>query len=67
MVSTLKDYPDVLTVQQVAEILGIGKNTAYQLINDHVIGCRRIGRSIRVPKSCLIDYLNSARYTVPTS
>lgn len=63
----LKDYPDVLTVQQVAEILGVGKNTAYQLIKEHAIGCRRVGRSIRVPKICLIDYLNSARYTVSNS
>lgn len=61
----LKDYPDVLTVKQVSEILGIGENAAYKLVNDHMIGSRRVGRRILVPKVCLIDYLNSARYTVP--
>lgn len=62
----LKDYPDVLTVKQVAEILNIGINAAYGLINERTIGSHRIGKSIRVPKSCLIDYINSARFGVST-
>jgi excisionase family DNA binding protein len=60
----LKDYPDVLTVAQLAEILGISRNSAYRLVNERTIGSRRIGRAIRIPKACLIDYLNSARYSV---
>ncbi len=60
----LNNYPDVLTVRQVAEILGICENSAYRLIQDRAIGSRKVGRAIRVPKVCLIDYLNSARYTV---
>lgn len=59
----LNNYPDVLTVAQLAEILGVCKNAAYRLIQSRAIGCRRVGRSIRVPKVCVIDYLNSARYT----
>ena len=57
-------YPDVMTVKQVAEALGICRNKAYQMINNHVLGCKRIGRRIVVPKSCLIDYLESSRYNV---
>lgn len=60
----LKEYPDVLTVKQVAEILEIGINAAYRLIHNNTIGSVRVGRSIRVPKMCVIDYLTSARYTV---
>lgn len=60
----LKDYPDVLTVKQVAQVLGICENSAYQLIRDKAIGSRRVGRKIIVPKSCVHDYLNSARYSV---
>lgn len=60
----LKDYPDVLTVKEVAKILGIGINSAYKLINEHTIGSRRIGRKIIIPKVCLVDYLNSARYLI---
>lgn len=59
-----KELPDILTVPQVAQALGIGKNTAYRLVNDRVIGSKHIGRKIIVPKACLVDYVLSARYTV---
>lgn len=58
------EYPDILTPANVAKALGIGKNTAYKLIEEHTIGSRRIGRKIIIPKVCLIDYAQSARYTV---
>lgn len=57
-------FPDILTVMQVAEALGIGKNKAYALINDRVIGSKRIGRKILIPKCCLIDYIQSSVYNV---
>lgn len=60
----LKDYPDVLTPRQVAEVLGICENSVYRLIRQRAIGSRRIGRKIIVPKVCVMDYLTSARYTV---
>ena len=60
----LKEYPDVLTVEQVAQILNIGINAAYRLVNSQEIGYRRIGKSIRGPKVCVVDYLVSSRYTV---
>lgn len=60
----LSKYPDVLTVQQVAEVLLIGINKAYELVNLRIIGSKRIGRGIRIPKACLIDYLESSRYNV---
>ncbi len=60
----LNKYPDVLTVQQLAEILHIGINKAYELINRRVIACKRIGRRILIPKICVIDYLESSRYNI---
>ena len=60
----LNEYPDVLTVKQVAEILHIGLNSAYKLVNEQTIGSRRVGTKFIVPKVCLTDYLNSARYLV---
>ena len=60
----LNNYPDVLTVKQLAEVLNIGHNAAYQLVKRQEIGVKRIGRAIRIPKSCVIMYLNSARYIV---
>lgn len=59
-----REYPDIMTVPEVANALGIGKNTAYLLIKNKEIGCKHIGRKIIVPKKCLVDYVLSARYTV---
>lgn len=60
----LRDYPDVLTVKQVAGILGIGLNSAYRLVKEKQIGCVRVGKRILIPKVCVADYLTSARNTV---
>ena len=59
-----KEYPDILTVSQAAKALGIGRNTVYQLVHTHQIGCKRIGTKFIIPKAFLIDFLLSARYTV---
>ena len=61
------DYPDVMSVEQLAKALGIGRNSAYELIRSREIGSKRIGRKILVPKSCVIDYVQSARYTIVKS
>lgn len=50
--------PLVLSVPEVAKVLHIGRNTAYQLVNTGVIRSIRIGRNIRVPQSALLEYLN---------
>ena len=57
-------YADILTVKEVAEILGIGINKAYEMVNLRIIGSKRIGRRILVPKVCLIDYVESSRYNI---
>ena len=56
----LKEYPDVCTVKEVAQILKIGSNSAYKLINNGMIKSRRIGRIYRIPKICVIEYLQCA-------
>mgnify|MGYP004696539993 CR=1 FL=1 len=49
--------PLVLSVDDLTEILGIGRNTAYELIRYGKIKSVRIGHQIRVPKDSLLDYL----------
>lgn len=56
-----KEYPDILTVSQVAEALGIGKKSVYTLIREKKLGHIRIGRKIIVPKVCLEDFISSAK------
>lgn len=54
----------MLTVAQMQKALGIGKNTAYKLINSGAIRSFRLeGKSIRVLKPWLIDYVLSSCYT----
>lgn len=53
-----EDLPIVLTVTNVAEILGVGKNTAYDLIRSGAVKSFRVGRQIRVSKSAFLDYLS---------
>lgn len=46
----LENYPDVLKVEDIAEILRVGRNTSYNLINSQAIKSIKIGRNIRIPK-----------------
>ena len=63
MINVFENYPDIMTVKQLASALGIGANSAYELVNTKVIGSRKVGRKILIPKSCLIDFVDVARYT----
>lgn len=51
---------EALTVYQLAKALQIGRNAAYNLIHSGQIRSITIGRSIRIPRSALLDYLNRA-------
>lgn len=54
----LEEYPDILTVAEMREILFIGRNKAYQLLNDKIIKGTRIGRTWRISKSDIVKYLD---------
>lgn len=56
----LEDYPDVLKVEQVAEILNIGINQAYHYVADGTIPSLRFGRSIRISKAAIMRLLEVA-------
>ncbi len=59
-----KDFPDVLSVPQVAQALGIGRKAAYALVNEKKLGAIRVGRTIKVPKFSLEEFVKTARYNV---
>ena len=50
-------YPDVLSVNQLCEILDIGKNTAYRLLQSGEIKSIKIGKVYKIPKKTLKDYI----------
>lgn len=55
----LEDYPDVLTVLEVKEILGIGKNMVYKLLTDKKIKAKKLGHNWIIAKSNLIEFILS--------
>ncbi len=55
----LQEYPDILTPKEAMEILGIGKNLFYKLLNDGEIPAKRIGNKMwRISKKDLIYYIS---------
>lgn len=53
----LDGYKDVLTVNDLYEILPIGRNKIYELLNNNTIKNIHIGKKIIIPKKSLIEYL----------
>lgn len=62
--NTFREYPDIVSVEQMTEMLGIGRNTAYKLLNNGSIKSIRIGRVHKIPKQSVISYLNNAMISV---
>ena len=52
-----ENLPLVLSVPELASVLHIGRNAAYDLVNSGQIRCVRIGKNIRIPQSALLEYL----------
>lgn len=53
----LKDYPDVMSIEQMCEILSVSTKTGYKLLKDGKICCLKVGRAYRIPKAHLFTYL----------
>ena len=56
------EYTDLLSINELQNALGIGRTSAYRLINNGEVSHIRIGKSIRVPKRHLIDFINRSCY-----
>jgi len=39
------EYDDMVTVEEMQKMIGVGKNTAYNLLKENKIKCFRIGRN----------------------
>ena len=58
--TTFEALPDILNVQQVREVLGIGRKGVYNLLDSRKITHFKIGNAYKIPKSALIDYINQS-------
>ena len=54
----LEEYPDVLSINETMEILGVSRNLLYNLIHTGAIPAIRIGKKLwRINKQALIKYI----------
>ena len=56
-IKRLSEYPDILTVDEVSELLGVSTKTVYKLLKEGQIEKRAVGRAFRIPKINVTDFL----------
>ena len=57
-----KKEPDVMQVKDVVRLLHCSKNTVYKLIHEGRIDTIKVGRSILIPKTALVEMMVNERY-----
>ena len=55
--SILKDYPDIMTVEEMCNALGVCTKTGYKLIRENKIQHLKVGKAYRIPKAHLLEYM----------
>src|SRR5581483_8401341 len=68
----MAELPDLLTVEEAAELVRIGRTAAYQLTRRYLatdgaegMPVRRIGRQLRVPRELLESWVGTTLHPVP--
>ena len=54
---SMEDIPLILKVTDIMVLLGIGRNTAYELLRCGAIRSIRVGKQLRIPKEAVVEYL----------
>lgn len=53
----LNEYPEILTTEEACEVLRVGYNTLYDLLQSGKLKAYRNGRLWRIPKKSIIEYV----------
>lgn len=51
------EYRDLVTIEDLCEMLSIGKNAAYALLGSGAIKAFRINRVWKIPKKSVVEYV----------
>ncbi len=54
---SIREYPDILSVLDVMEILRIGRISVYGFIRENKLSARKIAGKYRIPKTSLIEFI----------
>lgn len=57
------EYDEILSIEDVMEILHIGKNSVYSLLKSNEIRNIRVGKRYIVPKQSVINFIAAIRKT----
>ncbi len=52
-----KNYPDVVTPNDLQVMLNIGRNTVYTILKEGLIKTIKVGKKYIIPKQSVIDFL----------
>jgi len=52
-----ENYKDVVNIEDLTQMLNIGRNKAYELINSGIIKSFKIGKIHKIPKVWIMDYI----------
>lgn len=53
----LTEYDELITIEELCNILSIGKNSAYTLLKNRSIKAFRIGRNWKIPKEAVQEFI----------
>lgn len=53
----LREYPDVMNIEQMSQALGVSTKTGYGLLKSGKVACLKVGRAYRIPKVNLLTYM----------
>ena len=56
------EYPDVIKINHLMEMLNIGKSSAYALLQNNQIHHVRVGKKYIIPKAAVIGFLGQTCY-----
>ncbi|MBK5347001.1 MULTISPECIES: helix-turn-helix domain-containing protein [Bacillus] len=54
-----ENYDDVVNVEDLMEMLNIGRNKAYELLQSGKVRSFKVGKLYRIPKVCIQQYVLS--------
>lgn len=57
----ISQYDDVLSTEDVQEILHIGKNSVYALCKEQKLKSFKIGRTWKIPKNSVYEFIENER------
>lgn len=59
-VTNISNLPLALTVLEAGQVLRVGRSVTYEFVRSGQLRSVRIGRSIRIPRDALVEYLQLA-------